>query len=95
DALVAPDPDAALALARAEAAAMGAREIMIGGGAEILAALLGRAKRVELTEIALAPEGDAFLPPLDPARWRETSRETPPRGPRDEADCSFVTFVRV
>jgi hypothetical protein len=28
------------------------------------------------------------------AQWRETKRETPPHGERDEADFAFVTLVR-
>jgi dihydrofolate reductase len=91
---VAHTPEAALDLARRAAAAMGAAEICIGGGGEIYRVFLDRTARVELTEIALAPEGDAFFPPLDPAQWRETRRETPPRGEKDEADFAFVTLAR-
>jgi dihydrofolate reductase len=67
---------------------------MVGGGAEIFRALMDETRRIELTEIALEPEGDAFFPSLDMAQWRETKRETPPRGERDEADFAFVTLVR-
>ena len=44
--------------------------------------------RIELTEIALEPEGDAF--PSSMAQWRKTRHQTPPRGERDEADFAFV-----
>ena len=94
DAEAAASPEAALILAREAAAQMGAREIMIGGGAEIFRALLDQVDRVELTEIALSPAGDAFLPPFDPTVWREVGRQSPPRGAADEADFSFVTLER-
>jgi len=94
DARAAASPEAALALAREAAAEMGAREIMIGGGAEIFRALLDRVDRIELTEVALSPEGDTQLPPFDPAVWREVGRSSPPRGEKDEADFAFVTLER-
>ncbi len=87
-------PDEALAVAREIARNSGATEICIGGGAVIYNALLGATDRVELTEIDLNPEGDAFLPPFDPAQWRETARVSAPRGPKDEADYAFVTLER-
>ncbi len=94
DAEVASNPQSALAIACGAAREMGAEEIMVGGGGEIYRALLPQTDRVELTEIALAPEGDAFFPPLDSSDWREIAREAPPRGPRDEADFAYVTLER-
>ena len=81
---VARDIDAALALA-------GERDVAVIGGAEVYAAFLPRATRIELTEIHAAPEGDTSLPPFDPDRWKAVARE------RREADgdrpaYSFVTL---
>ena len=45
------------------------------GGAEIFRMFEARADAVELTEVHCAPEGDAIVPPFDPAIWRETARE--------------------
>ena len=50
-------------------------EIAVIGGAEIFQMFEEIADAVELTEVRLAPEGDAVMPPFDPARWREVSRE--------------------
>ena len=50
-------------------------EIAVIGGAEIFHMFEDRADAVELTEVRLAPEGGAVMPPFDPARWREVSRE--------------------
>jgi len=52
-------------------------EIMIIGGAAIFASALPLAQRVELTDIMVAPQGDAFMPPFDRAQWQETKREGP------------------
>ncbi len=91
---VAHSLDAALALAEARAAAMGAEAIVIAGGAEVYAETIAGADRLFLTEVALAPEGDARFPPIDPGAWAEVRREAGERGPRDEADFTFVDYER-
>ncbi len=67
--VVAHDPDEALRLAGAAA------EVMVIGGAEIYRLFLPRADRLELTEVDLAPRGDARFPAFDRSEWRETARE--------------------
>jgi dihydrofolate reductase len=86
--------DAALALARERANAMGASEIIVAGGGEIYAQAIGGAERLFVTEVALDVEGDARFPAIDPRRWREVRRETGVRSPRDEADFVFVDYER-
>jgi dihydrofolate reductase len=93
--LVAHGLEAALALAEARAEAMGADAIVIAGGGELYAQTIGRAQRLAITEVALAPEGDAFFPSIDPTLWREIRREPGVRGPKDEADFAFVEYERV
>ena len=68
--LVAGSFDEALA-----AAATHDGDAMVIGGGEIYAQALDRADAIVLTEVHLAPEGDARFPSLDPAQWRETARE--------------------
>jgi dihydrofolate reductase len=92
--LVAHDLDAGLDLAAERARAMGADEIIIGGGGEIYAQTIARASRLFITEIALDADGEARFPPIDPLQWRELSREMGERGPRDEADFAFVEYER-
>jgi dihydrofolate reductase len=94
EAHVAHSLDDALTQAQALAARMGATEIIVGGGAEIYRGLLDKTEIIHLTEVDLEVPGDAFFPRLEPAFWREIARETPPRGPRDEAAFSFVTLER-
>jgi dihydrofolate reductase len=92
--LVAHDLGAALSLAHQRARALGANEIVIGGGAEIYAQTVAHASRLLITEVALDAEGEARFPPIDPLEWREVCRETGARGPRDDADFAFVSYER-
>ena len=77
------DPDAALALAGPDAAVI--------GGAEIIALLLPRIERVELTEVHAAPTGDAIVPPF--TDWHEAWREDH-SADGDRPAYSFVTLLR-
>jgi dihydrofolate reductase len=80
--------DAAGAIGRAD----GPRLSVIGG-AEIFRLFRPLADIVELTEVHARPEGDTFLPPFDPADWREVSRES--HDARDGRPAfSFVRLVR-
>lgn len=90
----ASSPEAALALAKVRAAAMGAGEISLIGGAALFDALLPRTTRLYLTEVDLEPAGDTFFPAVDPAEWREIERVRPARHPGDEAPCVFLTLER-
>lgn len=83
-----------LDIARRLAAQMGTDEIIVAGGEEIYRALLPQTDVIELTEVALDIPGDAHFPALAQGEWREIARETPSRGPNDEADFAFVTLVR-
>ncbi len=84
------------ALDRADdlAARHGADEIMVGGGAEVYRAAIALADRLLITEVDLAPEADSLFPVVDPAAWREVSREPQPRGPGDDAAFAFVAYAR-
>lgn len=91
---VAHSVEAALALARQRATAMGVDEIMVVGGADIFRALAPKADRIVLSEVDLAPPGDVLFPPVDPAIWREVSTERPPRAEKDDAAIVIRTFER-
>lgn len=64
-----------------------APEIAVIGGVAIFRMFDEIADAVELTEVHLAPDGDTVMPPFDPARWREVSRE-------DFETHSFVRLER-
>lgn len=91
---VAPDPDAALVLARRVARELDAAEIMVAGGAQLFAALADRAERLYLTFVDLRPPADTFFPAIDWSRWREVRRLEKLPGNGDEAAFSFVDFER-
>lgn len=93
--LVANNLDTALDLAAERACAVGADDIIIGGGAEIYAQTIARASRLFITEVALDAEGEARFPPISPHEWREIRRESGERGERDEAGFAFVSYERL
>lgn len=71
-----------------------APHVMVIGGAEIYHLFLPLADRIELTEVALSPDGDAVIPAPDPAVWKESAREDHAAGDAGRPAYSFVTLVR-
>ncbi len=92
---VVQDPKSAIALGQTLAEGLKSPEIVVAGGGELYALLLERCSALHITQVDLAPDGDAFFPAIDPAHWREAGRETHDPGPGDEAGFSFVDYVRV
>lgn len=66
--------------------------ISVIGGADIFQLFLPIADRIELTEVHGDVAGDVTLPPFDPARWREISREDHPAA-EGRPSFSFVTLA--
>lgn len=91
---IAHDLDAALALAGARAAAMGADEIILAGGADLYEALIDRVQCMHLTFVDLAPEGDVRFPAIDWSHWVEQRRIRPQPQTNDDATFTFVDFQR-
>ena len=87
-------PAAALVLGRERAAAMGADEVVLVGGAALFAAMMTDVDRLRMSLVDLAPRADTFFPPIDPAVWNEVERRVPPRLPADEANVAFVDYLR-
>ena len=71
-----------------------APHVMVIGGAEIHSLFLPLADRIELTEVALEPAGDAVIAAPDPAQWQEAAREDHPADEAGRPAYSFVTFIR-
>ncbi|GLH79453.1 dihydrofolate reductase [Bradyrhizobium sp. SSBR45G] len=86
--------DEALGIARGDALRRSAAEIAIVGGAEIYAATMPLADRLEITEVHASPPGDTLFPAIDPAQWQEVARERQASGPDDQAEFSYVTYRR-
>lgn len=63
-------------------------DVFVVGGAEVYDLALGRADRLELTEVDANPEGDTLFPEVDWSQWREVSRDSHP-------GFAFVSYERV
>lgn len=93
-AVLMPDLDSALALARKDAEERRTDEIMIIGGSDLFAATMPMADRLEITHVNAAPEGDVYFPRIDPALWRPVSQQERRPGPHDSAGFTLATYLR-
>lgn len=87
--------DRALKLAEEKAVEIAAQEIMIVGGGQIYQQAIERVTRLYLTEIDVAPKGDAYFPDYRAiADWYEVWREHhPPES--DQPAFDFVIHERI
>lgn len=76
------------------AAATGAEELMVIGGASLYTALLPRADRLYLTLVEAEVEGDTHFPPIRPSAWREVARKAHPADERHAYPFTFVVLER-
>ncbi|MFZ1458347.1 MAG: dihydrofolate reductase [Candidatus Saccharimonadales bacterium] len=68
--------------------------VFVIGGAEIYQQTIGMADTLHVTEVHATIDGDATFPLIDPASWRETSRETHRKDDKNQYDYDFVTYER-
>ena len=71
-----------------------APHVMVIGGAEIYRLFLPLADRIELTEVALEPTGNAIIDYPAAADWLEAAREDHPADDAGRPAYSFVTLTR-
>lgn len=71
-----------------------APHVMVIGGAEIYRLFLPLADRIELTEVALEPKGDAVIDYPAASDWQEIAREDHPADDAGRPAYSFVTLTR-
>ena len=69
---------------------MTAAVVFIIGGEQIYTQAMAVADRLEITEVDLEPEGDAWFPEIAAVNWEKTAKTTPP-APADTG-FSFVTY---
>lgn len=69
-------------------------EVMLIGGGELFKQALPQAKRLYLTEIQTALEGDTFFPELDWANWCIEFEQYRPKDENNAYDCRFLILVR-
>lgn len=91
---VADSVASALERAQALAAASSADELVVIGGAQLYAATLPLADRLYVTEVHAAIAGDTRFPPMNPARWREVSREEHAASADNPYPYAFVVYDR-
>lgn len=77
-----------------EAGKIGANEIAIIGGYGLFEHFLPLASRIELTEVHAKPDGDVKFPAFDRTQWKETRRDGPHQGPKDDHPYTIVTLER-
>jgi dihydrofolate reductase len=93
-AVVTTSLEQALDVAKGDALRRFVTEIAVIGGAEIYAQWIGRAARLEITEVHAKPAGDTRFGPIDKTLWEEVARAENPPGPDDSAAFSYVTYIR-
>jgi dihydrofolate reductase len=86
--------DAAVEKAREIAQRDGVDEIMIIGGGDIYAQMMGRADRLYISHIELAPAGDVRFPAIDPAVWAVVDQPVVVPNPKDEAGYRVNVYER-
>jgi dihydrofolate reductase len=84
----------ALAVAKGDALRRSVTEIAVIGGAEIYAATMSAADRLEVTEVHAEIDGDAVFPAIAPSVWEETDRSRNGAAAGDTTDYSYVTYRR-
>jgi len=77
------------------AAAGAVEELAVIGGAEVYAQAMPFADVVHLTRVHARVEGDAVLPPLSPAEWREHVIERHGKDDRHAYEFSFIELQRI
>src|SRR5699024_4652706 len=85
---------ASIDTARAFAAAHGAAQLVVMGGAQVYAATLPLAQRLYITRIHARFEGDTWFPAVDWSQWQLISSEE--HVPEDKATpaCTFTQWRR-
>ena len=94
-AVVCASLDEALDIARETAADDGLHEIFVIGGTALFEATLSKAKRLYITEVDAAPEGDAHFPAFDETAFQVLSSEAQTAGEKDDHDFTFRVLERL
>lgn len=84
----------AVSMASKTAEKMGADAVAVAGGAEIYALALPHVRAIYLTEVHVAPEGDAIFPAFDRRAFKETGRTEHQKAADDEHPFTFIDLER-
>jgi dihydrofolate reductase len=69
-------------------------EVFVIGGAEIYKQAIDRADRLYITHVDSNFDADAFFPPIDPAFWKEASREHHDLDEKNTFPLDFVVYEK-
>ncbi len=78
----------------AHAAKLGAKELMVIGGAQLYAAMLPLADRLYLTLVDTAINGDAFFPEINHNEWTEADHQEQAADEKNAYNVTFLTLER-
>jgi dihydrofolate reductase len=70
-------------------------ELFIIGGANIYTQTIPTADRLYITWIHHTFEGDAFFPPIDPSKWKETTRIEYPADEKNPYPYTFCVLDKI
>jgi dihydrofolate reductase len=84
---VAPGAELAGSLENALELAASANTVFIIGGEQIYAQAMALADRLEITDVELEPEGDAWFPPIPASDWKAVGRT-------EGVGYAFVTYIQ-
>ncbi len=90
----APGVETVASLAEARALVGDVPELAIIGGAQLYRQTLAGTDIIYLTRVHCRLEGDAHLPPLPAAEWREVAREERAADEKNTYAMSFITLER-
>ncbi|MCD8262476.1 MAG: dihydrofolate reductase [Bacteroides sp.] len=94
-ALTLPGAEVCSSLQEALKSCKGEEEIYMIGGESLYRQAMEFADSLRLTEVEDTPkEADAFFPEIDPAIWKEISRESHPADEKHAYAYSFVDYIR-
>lgn len=74
--------------------AKGVPELMICGGASVYRQFLPLSQKLYLTYVKASPEGDTYFPEVNPAEWKEISRQDHKADDKNSFDYSFAILER-
>jgi dihydrofolate reductase len=76
------------------AQASGVDEVMIIGGGEIYAQMIGKADRLYISHVDLSPAGDVYFPHIDPTQWVVVDVPEVEPNTQDEASYRVKVYER-
>lgn len=74
---------------------MDVKEMMVIGGGEIFKMMWDKAHRIYLTRVDAEPEGDTFLPVIDPKKWKLVSKKDHQADEKHIYNYSFQIWERI